>query len=183
MANSSLYITGHGSFPFDDDLYAKAMRQTKAQLYARVWETLYGDGYTATELRKLRKHELAAMIADWETGERDSTRHLARMDAEREAAADTVTRPYGPCDAVSVKQAVQRLDAFRVQAYAALAAKEELHIGDTAATSTIPHILARVVAIDRTRESVTRHDGPLYTVETARGHHVTAPRGFFTTAV
>lgn len=73
----------HGLFIHAADILAETMTRTKASLYTEVKERLDGDGITG--LSKLRKFELAAMIADWDTSTRDNERDLAQRDEARKA--------------------------------------------------------------------------------------------------
>lgn len=67
----TMAVTGHGSYTFDSDLYDMALSRTRADLYAHVVEVT--RGMEIAPLSSLRKAELAAMVAEWETGTRDNT--------------------------------------------------------------------------------------------------------------
>jgi hypothetical protein len=58
----SLVVGTHGLFEFDQDLYDIALRTPRVRLYALV-KGIY-DGTGTTRLYLLRKHELAAIVAD-----------------------------------------------------------------------------------------------------------------------
>lgn len=83
-------IAVHGSFTHDTDLLAEQMTRTRADLYTEVKTRLDGDGITG--LSKLRKHELAAMLADWATASRDNEReYQAKVVGITKATVEPVT--------------------------------------------------------------------------------------------
>lgn len=84
ITRSRTEIAAHGTFIHDADLLAEQMTRTRADLYTEVTTRLDGDGITG--LSKLRKHELAAMVADWATGTRDNERESAARSAAPTAA-------------------------------------------------------------------------------------------------
>jgi hypothetical protein len=107
-------IAAHGSFTHDSDLLAEQMTRSRADLYAEVTMRLDGDGITG--LSKLRKHELAAMIADWATATRNNEReHQARVaDPKRptfakDVAARNVTTSDAPLPRYAAAQRAARI--------------------------------------------------------------------------
>lgn len=63
-------IGTHGAFVFDSDLFESARLRTKADLYTEVRE----GAPEISGWSKLRKDELAVIVADWATGARDNRR-------------------------------------------------------------------------------------------------------------
>ncbi len=70
---TSRFVEGFGTYQFDTDLYEVAMTQTVAQLRERVHGGCEGmESGTRTKVNKLRKADLAAMVAEWDTAARDN---------------------------------------------------------------------------------------------------------------
>ena len=95
---TSRFVEGFGTYQFDTDLYEVAMTSTVAQLRESVHRGCEGmESGTRTRVNKLRKADLAAMVAEWETGARDNQRYVdekfaAEIDAlvARDLAADPI---------------------------------------------------------------------------------------------
>lgn len=79
-------IGTHGTFVFDSDLFESARLRTKVDLYREVRE----GSPEVTGWSKLRKDELAVVVADWATGTRDNERDAAGDDADFNALVDEV---------------------------------------------------------------------------------------------
>lgn len=66
-------VLGFGTYQYDQDLYDQAMVQTVAQLRERVQGGCEGmEAGTRTKVNKLRKADLAAMVAEWDTAVREN---------------------------------------------------------------------------------------------------------------
>lgn len=75
-------VPGFGTYQYDQDLYDEAMARTVPDLLTQVLEQVRDlDRGSVTKARRLRKAELAAMVAEWSTGARDNDRYSAQMDA------------------------------------------------------------------------------------------------------
>lgn len=98
----TLEIPGFGSYEYDLSVYADVMTQTVAQLRERVHGGCEGmESGTRTKVNKLRKNQLAAMVAEWDTAARDNEATATRIDAMAEAgtlysqdAIDDLTSGY-----------------------------------------------------------------------------------------
>jgi len=76
-------VEGFGSYEYDQDLYEVAMTQTVVQLRERVHQGCEGmESGTRTKVNKLRKADLAAMVAEWDTGARDNERHAQATEID-----------------------------------------------------------------------------------------------------
>jgi hypothetical protein len=80
----STHIEGLGTYQYDQAVYDYLMQdgqRTRASLVAEVIERTgddhYGDGYRIL-VRKLRKGELAAMVAEWESATQQNEREAAQ---------------------------------------------------------------------------------------------------------
>lgn len=83
----STQIEGLGLYQYDRDIYSSIMAagsRTREGLLSEVLERTgddhKGDGYR-TLVHRLRKGELAAMVAEWETGARENERDAAEFNA------------------------------------------------------------------------------------------------------
>lgn len=81
-------IPGHGMYVFDADLYDVALTRTRADLYAQVKSAT--EGMQITGLAKLRKFELAAMVAEWATGARENERYAKVQQAKDRFSTGTL---------------------------------------------------------------------------------------------
>lgn len=86
MDKGSTHITGMGTYSYDMDLYGVQMGRRRPELLAEVIERATWDGQGKAQVRKLRKNELAAMLADFATGERINQVEAERLNAECLAA-------------------------------------------------------------------------------------------------
>ena len=124
ISKTSIYIAGHGTYTSDTDLYNEALHlRTRPDLYQEVREVTEGMGITGYS--KLRKFELAAMVAEWATG----SRREARATEEREAAslAEAVTIANARSDAEDVVAAAE-VDAYIEAAERRAAAGADLSV-------------------------------------------------------
>lgn len=72
------YIAGMGYYRSDDDLFTVQMLRTRPALLAEVLDRCVEERGDSTRYRKLRKFELAAMLADFATGDRRNQESMAR---------------------------------------------------------------------------------------------------------
>lgn len=94
----STHIEGLGTYQYDTQIYDYLMQdgqRTHASLLAEVLERGINDDHKGdgvrTLVRRLRKGELAAMVAEWETATRENER-----EAETEQGSAALTEPVGP---------------------------------------------------------------------------------------
>lgn len=92
MSDSSLHIRGRGTYQFDADVYAQWMEHTKDALCREIFARGYADehGATKAEYWALRAYQLAAILAESDTGARANEREAAA----REARIDATLRGY-----------------------------------------------------------------------------------------
>lgn len=90
----STYIPDHGTYQYDQDIFDKQMKRTVDSLRAEVKERT--EGMEITGIWKLRKMELAAMVAEWETAARENEQYLQQMEQEKAAKAIQPYRRQGP---------------------------------------------------------------------------------------
>ncbi len=76
MTKSEAYIAGRGLYQYDTDVFAEMMTRTCADLRAVIAGVHDGDPELTKGMSALRKPELAAMCAEWETGKRENERDL-----------------------------------------------------------------------------------------------------------
>lgn len=67
-AKVQIEVANLGTYISDQDLYEAAMKRTRPNLYFIVKQTT--DGMGLTGFCHLKKFELAAMVAEWNTGSR-----------------------------------------------------------------------------------------------------------------
>ena len=77
MTTTTTDVPGFGHYDYDPKQYDAAMATPRAELLARVL-TNTDDG-RRTAVRKLRKPDLAAMVADWETAAAANERHAEAL--------------------------------------------------------------------------------------------------------
>jgi hypothetical protein len=114
----STFIPEHGTYQYDQDILDVQMGRTRDDLSREVKERT--DGMAIKGLSKLRKFELAAMVAEWETASRENEQYLQelqdraerleqelkmqlKMQREREASQPVTSQPVtGPTITVVV---------------------------------------------------------------------------------
>lgn len=93
VKRTSQLVEGFGSYEFDTDVFAEAMKLTVAQLRERVQRGCEGmESGTRTKVSRLRKADLAAMVAEWDTGARDNERHADESVNEEVDGVEVATR-------------------------------------------------------------------------------------------
>jgi len=81
ITHGKTYIVGRGTYQYRMDVFAAMMTKSCAELHEIVAGVHDGDAELRKGVSKLRKAELAAMCAEWETGKREND-ELARSQAE-----------------------------------------------------------------------------------------------------
>lgn len=74
---ATTYIPGMGYYMSDEDLFNAQMTRTHKALLAEVLDRRVEERGDSTRYRKLRKGELAAMLADFATGDRRNQESMA----------------------------------------------------------------------------------------------------------
>jgi hypothetical protein len=83
-------VSEFGTYTYDTDVFAETMKLTVAQLRERVHGGCEGmESGTRTKVNRLRKADLAAMVAEWDTAARDNEKAADAQEAwDAEIRAD-----------------------------------------------------------------------------------------------
>lgn len=93
MTRESIAIAGLGEFVYDLNLYAAQMERGKPELVAEVIER--APEWKRTMVRGLRKNQLAAIVADWDSGNAGPNDALAGPDTPMSELANRDDQPSG----------------------------------------------------------------------------------------
>ncbi len=126
------YIAGRGLYQYDPAVFAEMMTRTCVDLRAVIAGVHDGDPELTKGMSALRKPELAAMCAEWETGKRENEREATL----REQYADTPAR-FNP-DVIDDVHAVALTENDRRTAPVTEAATEIAE--ELAEVSTVPFV-------------------------------------------